>query len=142
MNEQACLRIETLIQAQAMRLGAPDLGESSIYSDERSVDGVRRRLRPRERLIRRLEALERHILLLHRGVYDEAMAKIRGMLEVGGHEVEAVNMPSTAIAVLPSATAEGIVEFDLADLPDLSEPLRRIRELRGRILEDNDAGLG
>ena len=142
MNEQACLRIETLIRVQATRLGAPELGEASVYSDERSEDGVRRRLRPRERLLRRLEALERHVLLLHRGVYDEAMSKMRGMLEVGAREAGSFNVPSTVITVLPTAKEEGTFEFDLADLPDLSEPLRRIRNLRGRILEDSDAGLG
>ena len=112
MNEQACLRIEALIQAQAIRLGAPNLGDGALLSEDRTADGVRRRLRPRERLLRRLDALERHILLLHRGVYDEAMAKIRGLLELRAREAADLNIPSTAIAVLPSTTAEGTIEFD------------------------------
>ena len=79
--------------------------------------------------------------MLHRGVYDEAMSKIRGMLELGarGREAAAFGFPSTAVAVLPSATAEGAFEFDLAELPDLSEPLRRIQRLRALIQEDGDA---
>ncbi|MBG7614692.1 hypothetical protein IWC96_05270 [Brevundimonas sp. BAL450] len=141
MNEQGCLRLESLIREHAVRLGAPDLGDRSVESDERSEEGVRRRLPPRDRLLRRLDALERHVLLLHRGVYDQAMSKIRGMLELGARDSEgpALNVPSTAIAVLPSATAEGTIEFDLARLPDLSEPLRRIQVLRALIQEDDDA---
>ncbi len=141
MNSEACLRLDALLRTEAARLGAPQLGDESILEDERREDGTRRPLPPRQRLIERIDALERHILLLDRRVYEDAMTKIRGLLQRDRVPAEAPGfIPEDAVVMIPSPTEEGEAAFPLSGLPDLSAPLARLRELRNRVLEDNDAG--
>jgi len=145
MNNDSCLRIEALVRAQAAQIGAPDLGDENLFSDERMEDGSRRLLPPRARLLARIDALERHVLLLHRGVYEEAMMKIKASIQRGLAEDDvfptvAETVPTGVMAMIPSATDEGRMAFNLADLPDLSAPLKKIQALRGRIMEDANAG--
>ncbi|WP_420469944.1 hypothetical protein [Brevundimonas sp. FT23042] len=141
MDNAACLRLDAFLRSQASRFGAPELGDQSVLDEGRREDGTRRTRPPRERLIERIDALERHLLLLHRGVYKEAMTKIEAALDRGATEFRArPSVPETVLAMIPSATDEGEMAFDLAHLPDLSQPLRRLQLLRGRILEDNNAG--
>jgi hypothetical protein len=147
MNNDSCLRMEALLRSHAAELGAPDLGDENLFEEGRLEDGSRRLLPPRARLLARIDALERHVLLLHRGVYEEAMAKIqasvqgtsRGTVRDDRMEDLPQSGPTGAIAMIPSPTNEGRMAFNLADLPDLALPLKKIRTLRARIMEDPDA---
>ena len=145
MNDEAYLRLETIVRARALELGAVGLGDRSVRMDELYDDGTRPLRKPRDRLIARLDALERYILLLHRGIHDGAMTTINSLLRERGSELARDHEGKAlaglrAVAELPASGAAGIIEFDLGELPDLNQPLEQLRRLRNIIKEDTDAG--
>ncbi|MEN5229715.1 hypothetical protein [Brevundimonas naejangsanensis] len=142
MDSQACLRLDALIRRYAVELGAPALGDENSFDEARKEDGSRIPLPPKERLLKRIEGLERHLLLLHRGVYVASMEKIRAaVFHDSGERAERDRLtPTGAIITISDDTAEGEAIFNLAELPDLTLPLERLATLKGKIAEDNDAG--
>jgi hypothetical protein len=160
MNDAAYLRIEALIAELESSIGVRGLGEETItaraWGRWRSPfeDGERSRgetreffepveVRGRQRVLDRLDALERHVTLLDHNVFLRARDTINRVLDRStprgdrgaGGRLDYVTVQGVR------AGEHGFEKFNFEDLPDMSGPLAAIRALRGRILEDdNDAG--
>lgn len=138
MNEAGYLRLEQSVRELAGTIGAPGLGDETIRERERGEDGERRPLPGRKRLLLRLEALERHLLLRHRGVYDQAMSLIEKALARRVAYADRVVVPEGAVLVANLPGEAEPVRIALSETPDLSEVLQRVRRLMGQIHEDFD----
>lgn len=139
MDDQAYLRVEYQLRELASRVGTPTLGDGAIATGRRLEGGERLPLLPRERLLARLEALERHLTTVDRGTYNLAMSKINRVLISSAERMDRPpEIPTKAFVVAELPGQADPVKIPLESLPDLSEPLRRIRLLIAQVQEDAD----
>lgn len=138
MDETGYLRLEQRVRDLAATVGAPNLADDAIRDHERDGDGERRPLPGRKRLLLRLEALERHLLLRNRGTYREAMDLIEGALTRRTGRADRPVVPKEVVLIANLPGAEAPVRIALSEVPDLSGALGRVRTLIGQIHEDVD----
>ena len=153
MNDEAYLRTEALIARLERDLGVRGLGEETIAAlamrrrFDRGDDLEAKAPEPREplpvsgrdRVLARLEALERHVLLLDCGVYIQARDTINAVLARPGAGRRSFGGRLEAVNVL--RLRPGVYDrekFDLDELPDMSKPLAALRALVAHIREDLD----
>jgi hypothetical protein len=139
MNDEAYLRIERMVREVEERVGARGLGEEAVRAFERDHVG-RAVMPPRKRLVERLYALERHVLLMDVGVYRRALDTINGVLARSAQRLDRPGDRLDEVGVSMSvAGARAPETFALSNLPDLAASLAALRFVIARILEDDDA---
>lgn len=141
MNDEAYVRMERLLAAQELLVGASGLGEASVAALERDLGG-RTTPSARQRLIERLKALERHLSVMDGTLVPRSLGLINDVLERSDRKAEADagrgRRVETAVLLWRPPGEREPVRQNLAALPDLSGPRAALRDLINQILEDAD----
>lgn len=134
MDDEDYLRIEAKLGELAALVGAPEIMDRRCYRrpadrdrTEGEIDEIS--FSPRERIFAEIEALERHLVLLDRQTYVAAMENINLALSFSATDAGDARAPDTAIIDLDGDGETDGVTIDLADLPNLREVRRMLREL-------------
>jgi hypothetical protein len=135
MEEQDFIQIEAELRNLSGFIGAPDLTEERYYRQRDGFEGFEYPMPPRGRVLAQLDALDRFLSLYDGAVYQNAMEKIRGLLEESPPRPGISNFPTHAVVVTPNQLASDEESFDLRTLPDLTDLRQQLRNLRAQLSE-------
>ena len=126
MDEADFLAIIEALKDQFGRIGAPELGDDSFYTDREEETGRTRLQEPQGRAVAMLQAFERFLAVRDAATYHDAMGRLAQSLE-GSH-------PDGAV-VLPIDDTLDAPPIDLSEAPDFGELRDSVTQLIGQLRE-------